>query len=175
MDSCICSEGIRFLETRSREPRRGRARFQQQRRQRSDRRPDRHLRRLRGALSDKLPLFLGVVVLLSFLLLTAVFRSLLIPALAALMNLLTAGASFGVITAVPSGGWAATLLGTGLIGDVRHGSMKRVAAAVGEGASAVRSVHTAIASALDPGRVALPPDITSLFVATLLSIATIEG
>jgi putative drug exporter of the RND superfamily len=42
-------------------------------------------------------------VLLSFLLLTAVFRSLLIPALAALMNLLTAGASFGVITAVPSG------------------------------------------------------------------------
>jgi thioredoxin reductase (NADPH) len=29
-------------------------------------------------------------------------------------------------------------------GDVRHGSMKRVAAAVGEGASAVRSVHTAI-------------------------------
>jgi thioredoxin reductase (NADPH) len=30
------------------------------------------------------------------------------------------------------------------VGDVRHGSMKRVAAAVGEGASAVRSVHTAI-------------------------------
>jgi thioredoxin reductase (NADPH) len=31
------------------------------------------------------------------------------------------------------------------VGDVRHGSMKRVAAAVGEGASAIRSVHTAIA------------------------------
>jgi thioredoxin reductase (NADPH) len=31
------------------------------------------------------------------------------------------------------------------VGDVRHGSMKRVAAAVGEGASATRSVHTAIA------------------------------
>ena len=30
------------------------------------------------------------------------------------------------------------------VGDVRHGSMKRVAAAVGEGATAVRSVHTAI-------------------------------
>jgi thioredoxin reductase (NADPH) len=30
------------------------------------------------------------------------------------------------------------------VGDVRHGSMKRVAAAVGEGASAVRSVHSAI-------------------------------
>jgi thioredoxin reductase (NADPH) len=34
------------------------------------------------------------------------------------------------------------------VGDVRHGSMKRVAAAVGEGASAIRSVHTAIASAV---------------------------
>jgi hypothetical protein len=44
-----------------------------------------------GVLSSKLPLFIGVVVLLSFLLLTAVFRSLLIPAVAALMNLLTAG------------------------------------------------------------------------------------
>jgi thioredoxin reductase (NADPH) len=30
------------------------------------------------------------------------------------------------------------------VGDVRHGSMKRVAAAVGEGASAVRSVHIAV-------------------------------
>jgi thioredoxin reductase (NADPH) len=34
------------------------------------------------------------------------------------------------------------------VGDVRHGSMKRVAAAVGEGASAIRSVHTAIAPPL---------------------------
>jgi thioredoxin reductase (NADPH) len=32
------------------------------------------------------------------------------------------------------------------VGDVRHGSMKRVAAAVGEGASAIRSVHQAIAA-----------------------------
>jgi thioredoxin reductase (NADPH) len=32
------------------------------------------------------------------------------------------------------------------VGDVRHGSMKRIAAAVGEGASAVRSVHAAIAA-----------------------------
>jgi thioredoxin reductase (NADPH) len=34
------------------------------------------------------------------------------------------------------------------VGDVRHGSMKRVAAAVGEGASAIRSVHLAIAPPL---------------------------
>jgi RND superfamily putative drug exporter len=40
-----------------------------------------------------------------------VFRSLLIPAMAALMNLLTAAAAFGLITAVFQWGWAASLLG----------------------------------------------------------------
>jgi putative drug exporter of the RND superfamily len=69
-------------------------------------------------LSNKLPLFIGVVVLLSFLLLTAVFRSLLIPAVAAVMNLLTAGASFGVITAVFQWGWGASLLGVDKTGPI---------------------------------------------------------
>jgi RND superfamily putative drug exporter len=69
-------------------------------------------------LSSKLPLFIGVVVLLSFLLLTAVFRSLLIPAMAAGMNLLTAGASFGVITAVFQWGWGASLLGIDKTGPI---------------------------------------------------------
>jgi RND superfamily putative drug exporter len=69
-------------------------------------------------LSNKLPLFIGVVVLLSFLLLTAVFRSLLIPAVAAVMNLLTAGASFGLITAVFQWGWAASLLGIDKTGPI---------------------------------------------------------
>lgn len=36
-------------------------------------------------------------------------------------------------------------LGVFAAGDVRHGSMKRVAAAVGEGSSAVRSVHERLA------------------------------
>src|SRR6202042_527193 len=58
-----------------------------------------------SVLSSKLPLFIGVVVLLSFLLLTAVFRSLVIPATAAVMNMLSAGAAFGVITAVFQFGW----------------------------------------------------------------------
>jgi RND superfamily putative drug exporter len=71
-----------------------------------------------SVLSGKLPLFIGVVVLLSFLLLTAVFRSLLIPAVAALMNLLTAGASFGVITAVFQWGWAASLFGIDKTGPI---------------------------------------------------------
>ena len=62
-------------------------------------------------LTSKLPLFIALVVLLSFFLLTAVFRTLLIPAISALMNLLTAGAAFGLITAVFQWGWAASLLG----------------------------------------------------------------
>ena len=69
-------------------------------------------------LSGKLPLFIGVVVLLSFLLLTAVFRSLLIPAMAAAMNLLTAAASFGLITAVFQWGWAASLFGIDKTGPI---------------------------------------------------------
>src|SRR5260221_5576871 len=69
-------------------------------------------------LSSKLPLFIGVVVLLSFLLLTAVFRSLLIPAVAAVMNLLTAGASFGLITAVFQCGWASSLFGIDKTGPI---------------------------------------------------------
>jgi RND superfamily putative drug exporter len=71
-----------------------------------------------NVLSSKLPLFIGVVVLLSFFLLTAVFRSLLIPAVAALMNLLTAGASFGLITAVFQWGWGASLLGIDKTGPI---------------------------------------------------------
>lgn len=51
-------------------------------------------------LTHKLPLFIGVIVLLGCLLLMIAFRSLLIPLTAAVMNLLATGASFGVVTAV---------------------------------------------------------------------------
>jgi putative drug exporter of the RND superfamily len=71
-----------------------------------------------AVLTSKLPLFIGVVVLLSFLLLTAVFRSLLIPAMAAVMNLLTAGASFGAITAVFQWGWLGSLFGIDKTGPI---------------------------------------------------------
>ena len=69
-------------------------------------------------LSAKLPLFIGVVVLLSFLLLTAVFRSLVIPAMAAVMNLLSAVAAFGVITAVFQDGFAAGVFGVDKTGPI---------------------------------------------------------
>jgi RND superfamily putative drug exporter len=71
-----------------------------------------------SVLSGKLPLFIGVVVLLSFLLLVAVFRSLVIPATAALMNMLSAGAAFGVITAVFQFGWLGSLLGVSQTGPI---------------------------------------------------------
>jgi len=71
-----------------------------------------------GVLSAKLPLFIGVVVLLSFLLLTAVFRSIVIPATAAIMNLLSAGAAFGVITAVFQFGWVGSLFGIDKTGPI---------------------------------------------------------
>jgi putative drug exporter of the RND superfamily len=62
-------------------------------------------------LSSKLPLFIGVVVLLSALLLLVVFRSLLIPLQAALMNLLSIAAALGVVQAVFQRGWLGGLLG----------------------------------------------------------------
>ena len=62
-------------------------------------------------LSNKLPLFLGIVILLSALLLLLVFRSLVIPLQAALMNLLTVGSALGVTVAVFQWGWLGSLLG----------------------------------------------------------------
>jgi putative drug exporter of the RND superfamily len=64
-----------------------------------------------NVLSSKLPLFIGVVVVLSALLLFAVFRSLVIPVQAAVMNLLSIGAALGVTVAVFQWGWLGGLLG----------------------------------------------------------------
>ena len=64
-----------------------------------------------GVLTEKLPLFIGVVVLLSALLLMAVFRSILVPLKAMLMNLLSIGAAFGLVVAVFQWGWLGGLIG----------------------------------------------------------------
>jgi RND superfamily putative drug exporter len=69
-------------------------------------------------LSGKLPLFIGIVVALSFLLLLCVFRSLVIPLTAAVMNLLSAGAAFGVLTAVFQHGWGASIIGLNTTGPI---------------------------------------------------------
>ncbi|HEY2182169.1 MAG TPA: MMPL family transporter, partial [Solirubrobacteraceae bacterium] len=62
-------------------------------------------------LGQKLPLFIGVVVLLSALLLLIVFRSLVIPLQAAVMNLLSIGAALGVIVAIFQWGWLGSVIG----------------------------------------------------------------
>jgi RND superfamily putative drug exporter len=62
-------------------------------------------------LSSKLILFIAVVVLLGFLLLMAVFRSLLIPLTASVMNLLSVGAALGLMNAVFAWGWGHSLFG----------------------------------------------------------------
>ncbi len=64
-------------------------------------------------LGHKLPLFIGVVVLLSALLLMLVFRSLVIPLQAAVMNLLSIGAALGVIVVIFQWGWLGGLIGVG--------------------------------------------------------------
>jgi RND superfamily putative drug exporter len=62
-------------------------------------------------LASKLPLFIGVVVALAALLLLVVFRSFVIPVQAALMNLLSIGASLGIVQAVFERGWLGGLFG----------------------------------------------------------------
>ena len=62
-------------------------------------------------LSSKLPLFIAVVLILSAILLALVFRSLVIPVQAAVMNLLSIGASLGVIVAIFQWGWLGGILG----------------------------------------------------------------
>ncbi len=69
-------------------------------------------------LAAKLPLFIAAVVGLSFLLLLIAFRSLVIPLTAAAMNLLAAGASFGVVVAIFQFGWASDALGFGKGGPI---------------------------------------------------------
>jgi RND superfamily putative drug exporter len=71
-----------------------------------------------NVLAKKLPLFIGAVVILSFLLLMVAFRSLVIPLTAAVMNLFAAGASFGLIVAVFQWGWFSEALGIGKGGPI---------------------------------------------------------
>jgi RND superfamily putative drug exporter len=61
--------------------------------------------------SSRLPLFIGVVIGLSVLLLIAAFRSLWIPLVSAVFNLLSIGAAYGVVVAVFQEGIGASLIG----------------------------------------------------------------
>jgi len=62
-------------------------------------------------MSARLPIFIGAVLVLSFLLLMLVFRSILVPLKAVLLNLLSIGAAYGVLVAVFQWGWLGWLIG----------------------------------------------------------------
>ncbi|KUN30306.1 hypothetical protein AQJ23_01905 [Streptomyces antibioticus] len=61
--------------------------------------------------SERLPLFVAAVLAMSFLLLMLVFRSVLVPLKAVLLNLLSIGAAYGVMVAVFQWGWGGALIG----------------------------------------------------------------
>jgi RND superfamily putative drug exporter len=62
-------------------------------------------------MAERTPIFFGAVLALSFLLLMVVFRSLLVPLKAVIMNLLSIGAAYGVIVALFQWGWLSDLTG----------------------------------------------------------------
>ncbi len=62
-------------------------------------------------MADRLPVFFTAVLILSFLLLMAVFRSLLVPLKAVIMNLLSIGAAYGIVVALYQWGWLSDLTG----------------------------------------------------------------
>ncbi|MEW6019491.1 MAG: MMPL family transporter, partial [Pseudomonadota bacterium] len=68
--------------------------------------------------SQRMPWFFAAVLTLSFLLLMAVFRSLLVPLKAVLMNLLSIGAAYGILVVVFQRGYGAGLLGVGKEGPI---------------------------------------------------------
>jgi RND superfamily putative drug exporter len=69
-------------------------------------------------ISGRLPILIGAVLILSFLLLMIVFRSLLVPLKAVVMNLLSVGAAYGVIVAIFQWGWGISLIGVDKAGPV---------------------------------------------------------
>jgi RND superfamily putative drug exporter len=69
-------------------------------------------------IASRTPLFFAMVIGLSFLVLMSVFRSIVIPIKAAIMNLLSVGAAYGVIVAVFQMGWGANLLGVQAKGPI---------------------------------------------------------
>ncbi|MGH1563198.1 MMPL family transporter [Mumia sp. DW29H23] len=66
---------------------------------------------LNASLVDRLPYLVGGVVLVSMVLLTVAFRSVVIPVTAAVMNLLSVAAAYGVLAYFLEGGWAGGLVG----------------------------------------------------------------
>jgi putative drug exporter of the RND superfamily len=68
--------------------------------------------------AQRMPLFIGAVLLVSFVVLLAVFRSVVVAAKAVVLNLLSIGAAYGALVAIFQWGWGAALLGLGEPGPI---------------------------------------------------------
>jgi RND superfamily putative drug exporter len=68
--------------------------------------------------AQRLPILIAVVIILSFILLVLVFRSLVVPLKAAIMNLLSISAAYGAIVAIFEWGWFKNLLGVETVGPI---------------------------------------------------------
>jgi RND superfamily putative drug exporter len=73
---------------------------------------------LADTLGQRMPYMFLSILLLSFVLLMLVFRSLLVPLKAVIMNLLSIGAAYGVIVAIFQNGWFKNLVGIGKQGPI---------------------------------------------------------
>jgi RND superfamily putative drug exporter len=73
---------------------------------------------LADTMGSRLPYMFLAILLLSFVLLMLVFRSLLVPLKAVIMNLLSIGASYGVVVAIFQNGWIKSVLGIGKEGPI---------------------------------------------------------
>lgn len=69
-------------------------------------------------LAQRIPVFFGAVLVLSFLLLLAVFRSILVALKAVILNLLSIGAAYGLVVAVFQWGWFSEVIGVGRGGPI---------------------------------------------------------
>jgi len=69
-------------------------------------------------ITSRMPLFFGIVIGLSMLLLAAVFRSIAVPIKAALMNVLSIAGTYGVMVAVFQWGWGGGVLGISKTGPI---------------------------------------------------------
>jgi putative drug exporter of the RND superfamily len=68
--------------------------------------------------ASRLPILIAVVITLSFILLVFVFRSILVPLKAAVMNLLSIGAAYGIVVAIFQWGWAKDVFGVETSGPI---------------------------------------------------------
>ena len=131
-------------------------------------------------IADRLPLFIGLVILIALLILGLVFRSVAIPLTAALFNVITILATYGVLVAFLTFGWGRSLIGIprdlpifsllapvffavlfGLSNDYEVYLVSRMQEERGEGADATEAVRRGLGSG---GHIVIAAALIMVFV-----------